>query len=147
MHTAQNKPIAAVSVLIADADKYLLVRRCNPPNAGKLALPGGKIEFGEPAKDAACRELLEETGIHAHNLGLINAVDSFEYDQDGLQRHFIILVYFCRWHTGIAKAADDACELVWLSWPEIEHNTKICQEVIDCIAQANLLQTSRLDLP
>ncbi len=40
----------------------MLVRRANPPDAGLWGFPGGKIEFGETVKDAAMRELREETG-------------------------------------------------------------------------------------
>ncbi len=45
----------------------LLVRRAKPPLAGFWSLPGGKIESGENTTEAACREVLEETGIIARN--------------------------------------------------------------------------------
>ncbi|MFK4567836.1 NUDIX domain-containing protein [Enterococcus sp. UD-01] len=43
-------------------DKYLFVKH---KNRDTLEIPGGKIEYGETAKEAAERELIEETGaIH-----------------------------------------------------------------------------------
>lgn len=59
------KPITvAVSALIYD-NNILLIKRKKQPYAGYWALPGGKIEAGEHIKDAALREIKEETGITA----------------------------------------------------------------------------------
>ena len=41
----------------------LLGKRTVPPFEGYRAFPGGKLEPGESARDAAARELYEETGI------------------------------------------------------------------------------------
>jgi len=41
----------------------LLIKRKNDPYAGYWALPGGYVEIDETAKEAAVRELYEETGI------------------------------------------------------------------------------------
>jgi ADP-ribose pyrophosphatase YjhB (NUDIX family) len=48
------------TVVVLRGDRLLLV---NQPSAGVLALPGGKLERGESARQAAARELGEETGI------------------------------------------------------------------------------------
>ncbi|MCG8693816.1 MAG: NUDIX domain-containing protein, partial [Minwuiales bacterium] len=47
-----QKPIAAVIALVVRENRILLVRRANPPDAGRWGFPGGKVEFGEPLLDA-----------------------------------------------------------------------------------------------
>ena len=41
----------------------LAIRRAIPPAVGKLALPGGFVNWGETWQEAGAREVLEETGI------------------------------------------------------------------------------------
>ena len=53
----------AGAVVRDDAGRLLLVRRGRPPAAGLWSLPGGRIEAGETAAEAAEREVLEETGL------------------------------------------------------------------------------------
>ena len=56
--------IAAVSAIVTDAaGRYLLVRRSRPPEAGRWAPPGGRVEAGETLRDAVIREVVEETGL------------------------------------------------------------------------------------
>jgi len=55
--------------VIDDAGQTLLIKRKFAPGEGKLALPGGLIDGGETALQAAIREAQEETGIIS-NLGL-----------------------------------------------------------------------------
>ena len=84
----------------------LLIRRGTSPRLGEWSLPGGRIEPGERAADAAMRELVEETGVSAELVGLIGVVDGF-FPPD---RHFVLVDYAARWISGIPKAGDDAAE-------------------------------------
>jgi 8-oxo-dGTP diphosphatase len=56
--------VPAVSAIVTDAaGRVLLVRRSHAPEAGRWALPGGKVEPGETLVDAVIREVVEETGL------------------------------------------------------------------------------------
>ena len=60
--TEPDRQTVAVSV-IAGQGRVLLVHRRADDGAPPWALPGGKVEPGESAEDAAVRETLEETGM------------------------------------------------------------------------------------
>ena len=51
MHT--QRPIPATIAAVIRDGQVLLVRRANPPDQGRWAFPGGKIEMGERIEDAA----------------------------------------------------------------------------------------------
>ncbi|MEU1546758.1 CoA pyrophosphatase [Nocardia sp. NPDC005745] len=46
-------------------------------NAGQWGLPGGRLDEGETAEQAALRELHEELGLHARPEDLLGALDDF----------------------------------------------------------------------
>ena len=48
---------------LSPADGLLVIRRNMAPHIGRLALPGGYIEFHETWQAGAARELYEEAGI------------------------------------------------------------------------------------
>ena len=58
----------AASVALIDRDKVLLIQRAREPWLGVWSLPGGRLEPGETAEDAAAREILEEVGLRAFRL-------------------------------------------------------------------------------
>ena len=112
--TADQKamtPTPAVGVVCLRGDEVLLIRRGRPPRAGQWSLPGGRIEPGERAIEAALRELMEETGVSADILGLIDVVDGL-FPADG--RHYVLIDYAARWTAGEPRAGDDAVEAVFL---------------------------------
>jgi ADP-ribose pyrophosphatase len=63
------EPDTAVVIAITAAQEVVLVREYRPgPEESLLELPGGAVEAGEDALEAARRELLEETGYAGEDL-------------------------------------------------------------------------------
>jgi 8-oxo-dGTP diphosphatase len=56
-------PSPAAGVVVLDDDRVLLVQRDRPPFEGQWELPAGVIEHGETPREAAARELTEETTL------------------------------------------------------------------------------------
>ncbi len=58
----------AASVALIDHDKVLLIQRARKPYFGLWSLPGGRLEPGETAEQAAEREIMEELGLRVWRL-------------------------------------------------------------------------------
>ena len=114
-------PIPATIAAVWHQDRILLVRRANPPDAGRWGFPGGKIEAGEQIEQAAVRELLEETGIEGRARQVFTAVDAFDKDDSGrLRRHYVLIAVLCDFVAGTPVAGDDALEARWFRLDELE---------------------------
>ncbi len=106
------RPTPAVGVVCLKGDDVLLIRRGRPPLQGAWSLPGGRIEWGEQAAEAALRELSEETGVEAELLGLIDVVDGLfpAEEPGGSGAHYVLVDYAARWTSGEPRAGDDAAD-------------------------------------
>ncbi len=58
-----DNPKVVVAGALHEGDRILFVRRALAPYAGAWALPAGFVECGETLREAACREVLEETHL------------------------------------------------------------------------------------
>jgi NAD+ diphosphatase len=66
----------------ATLGEIVLVERAHAPCEGKLGLPGGFVDPGERAEDAALRECREEIGWAPPSLGFIGSFpNSYEYGE------------------------------------------------------------------
>ncbi len=107
---AIGAPVAAAGVVCLRGTEVLLIRRGKPPGLGEWSLPGGRIEPGERAVDAALRELGEETGVQAEITGLLDVIDGLFPG-----RHYLLVDYAARWVSGEPRAGDDAADARF--WP------------------------------
>ena len=132
-------PRPTAGVVCLRGREILLIKRGNPPRQGQWSLPGGRIEWGETSEAAALRELVEETGVEAELLGLIDVVDGIMTSREtgAVTRHYIMVDYAARWLSGEPVAGDDAADARFFSLEEalaiIEWDVtrKVVQEAVD----------------
>ncbi|MFC8450601.1 NUDIX domain-containing protein [Kitasatospora sp. NPDC057223] len=101
-------------VVCLRGESVLLIERGWPPFQGSLALPGGHVDPGETSRDAAARELLEETGVRIAPAGLVfvGLYDEPERDPRG---RYIGAAYAVRVPEDTeALAGDDAAAVRWV---------------------------------
>jgi len=137
-----RRPVAAVGVVCFRGADVLLVKRGKPPLEGRWSLPGGRIEWGERAADAALRELKEETGVEAEIIGLADVVDAL-MTKSGAESetpwgHYVLIDYAARWTRGEPHAGDDAADARFFS-PEEITGLGLWSETLRVIALARAL--------
>ena len=116
MPTSLPAPVPCVGVVCLRGEEVLLIRRGRPPKQGEWSLPGGRIEPGERAMEAALRELREETGVEAEITGLIDVVDGL-FPESG--RHYVLIDYAARWLSGEPAAGDDALQARFVALDQV----------------------------
>lgn len=119
MSADPKRPVPCAGVVCLKGGEVLLIRRGKAPRMGEWSLPGGRIEWGERAAEAALRELREETAVDAEMLGLLDVVDGLFPGADGApERHYVLVDYAVRWRSGEPVGGDDAAEARF--WPAEE---------------------------
>ena len=100
-----KNPVPTVDIIITTGDKIVLIRRKNEPLG--WAIPGGFIDFGESAENAAVREAKEETGLDVELTGLLGVYSDPKRDP---RTHTISTVFLAK-AQGTPKADDDALDI------------------------------------
>jgi 8-oxo-dGTP diphosphatase len=111
---SSKQPNLTVDVVVltdARPPRLLLVQRAFPPFEGGWALPGGFVEEREQVRDAAPRELAEETGLEVGALELLGVYDTPGRDPRGWT---VSVVYMTTMPAEQpVRGADDARDARW----------------------------------
>ena len=114
-------PRPAASAVIFRGDTVLIVERGKGALPGTWSLPGGHIEPGETARDAAAREVGEETGLVVTLAGLVDVHDAIFRDGDGtLRAHYVLAVFRGDSLDGEPVAATDVRDARFVPLAEID---------------------------
>ncbi|MCP4629594.1 MAG: NUDIX hydrolase [bacterium] len=115
-----GQPRVAVGAIVFKNNKVLLVRRGKPPAEDLWAIPGGRVEIGETLREAAEREIMEETGVAIRALEPVYTFDVIDRDADGRARfHYVIVDLTADYISGKPRAGDDASAARWVSSEEL----------------------------
>jgi ADP-ribose pyrophosphatase YjhB (NUDIX family) len=110
IHYLNPRPVAGTIPVRADG-KILLGRRDIEPRRGFWVFPGGFMDVGETAEEAATRETLEEVNLEVANLRLIGVFTRIE---PGV----VVIVYEAE-AIGEAEASHETSEIGWFAADEI----------------------------
>lgn len=114
--------VLGVTTIIRDRDGRILLgkkgRSRHSDYIGKWVTPGGKVHYGERLRDAAVRELFEETGIRIPG-GREMMVEFGNNELILDDAHYVFAIYYFRFdyfdHCLEPTPGSDITEVAWVS--------------------------------
>jgi 8-oxo-dGTP diphosphatase len=100
-----RSPLVAADGIIMIDNELVLIRRKFYPFEGKLALPGGMVEYDERVEDAVRREMKEEIGLDVEIVDLLGVYSEPGRDPRG---HVVSAAYILERVGGELRSGDDA---------------------------------------
>jgi len=110
IHYLNPRPVAGV-IPVRDDGHVLLTRRSIDPRSGYWVFPGGYMDVGETAEEAAIRETMEEAGLE---VGALELVGVFTRPGPGV----VVIVYEALARSE-AEALHETSEVRWFAPDEI----------------------------
>jgi 8-oxo-dGTP diphosphatase len=114
-------PQVGVGVFVLDSlNQFILGKRKGSHGAGKWALPGGHLEFGESFEDCARREVLEETGLDVQHLRFLTVTNDVMAAEN---KHYVTVFMVCQMdgeHVSPSVLEPEKCECwEWVTWESL----------------------------
>jgi len=112
---------AAVAVIMECRGKILFGVRKHEPGRGKLDLPGGFVDPGETAEEAARREVKEELNLDIQGMRYLFSFPN-TYPYRGMIYDTLDLIFLVQWdEQPEVKAADDLEDFMWVDRDAVEY--------------------------
>lgn len=122
------RPSVVVGTFIISRDKKLLLVK-NPKWGNQWMIPGGHIEFGETAFEAAKREAFEEVGVRVKPLGILAiGEEAIPKTFKKGKKHFIYLEMICSAKS--KKVKMDGREALEYNWFPIDVALEVAKHVL-----------------
>jgi ADP-ribose pyrophosphatase YjhB (NUDIX family) len=121
VHYINPRPVAGTVPVRADGH-ILLTRRDIEPRRGSWVFPGGFMDVGETAEQAAARETLEEAHLEVTNLLLLGVYTRVEPG--------VVVVVYTAEPVGEAEAGHETSEIRWfhpaeIPWDELAFDSTV----------------------
>ena len=106
--------VSIAVAIVRDERDFLLVRRRAREGALRWQFPSGHVEFGENSKEAAEREVFEETHVKCRALSKIG---ERVHPDTGAR----VSYWLCAYESGVAEIGDkeELDDITWMSGPQV----------------------------
>ena len=110
--------------------RVLIVQRGKEPSRGVWTVPGGAVQLGETMRQAAAREVLEETGLQIEVGEVVDILDNIVRDKKsvhpdregpaGILYHYAIVDFGAEYVSGELTPNDELMDAAWVYPSELD---------------------------
>jgi ADP-ribose pyrophosphatase len=120
-----DRPIVAVGTAVCRDGRVLIVQRGKAPSKGVWTVPGGAVDLGETMRQAAAREVLEETGVQIEVGEVVGILDNIirapaGCGPAGILYHYAIVDFAAEYVSGELTPSDELMDAAWVHPDEFE---------------------------
>ncbi|MFX1521357.1 MAG: NUDIX hydrolase [Promethearchaeota archaeon] len=139
-----DRPFAAVSIVVVQNEKVLLMKRAHDPKTGFYSVPGGLVDLGERFEDSAIREVDEETGLKVRLERLIDVIDNITRDEKGVKFHYVLIGFLATpiGHENRFILSSESLDTRWVFFNELS-NYPLTNTATHFFKKLNILPQTR----